>query len=181
MNSKNFIIAVAVVISFFAACFVWEARSALPGEMRKDISVGGCINGHARKPKTGACQASNVKNCDTQTSYNTYIFPCGEEGSVQLHTYCASHHSESACTESNGYILRQDQEGDYVDNSTIGGCGPKEGYKCVPGLMQSRPVTHVPTLDCPGCSIIIDEYPCKKSTTPVPNLNCGNKSDVKGC
>ena len=46
MNSKSFLFAtIFIVLSFFAICFVWEVRSALPEGGGKEIAVGACATG----------------------------------------------------------------------------------------------------------------------------------------
>ena len=56
MNSKSFLFAaVFVILSFFAICFVWEARSALPENEGKDVPVGACGGGYVYVPWNGFC------------------------------------------------------------------------------------------------------------------------------
>ena len=56
MNSKSFLTAVLVAVSFFALCFVWEMRSVLPEGGGKEIAVGACAGGQAK--------TSVVTNCE---------------------------------------------------------------------------------------------------------------------
>ena len=56
MNSKSFLFAaVLVILSFFAICFVLEARSALPENEVNDVSVGACVGGYDCIPWNGFC------------------------------------------------------------------------------------------------------------------------------
>ena len=185
MNSKNFIIAVAVVISFFAACFVWEARSALPEGGGKEIAVGACNTFVISILLPDACPPTPEISCETSIVYQTIHFDCGCEQTFPLNSGCVRPYSESACTAKNGHLTLPSEYGIYVDDTKSGNCGEKTGYYCetaYPG--QKIPLTHDFDPKCPhgSCSVEKTVYPCHRTNNRVPNLDCGTKKEVKkGC
>ena len=71
MNSRNFIVTVAVAIAFFAACFVWEARGVLSEGGGKEISVGSCNTLRTSSLLHDACSATPEVSCETSFFYQT--------------------------------------------------------------------------------------------------------------
>ena len=60
MNSKSFLTAVLVAVSFFALCFVWEMRSALPVGKNYGVTVGAC-NGFAGAYQYAGCRRNEPR------------------------------------------------------------------------------------------------------------------------
>ena len=185
MNSKNFIIAVAVVLSFFAICFVWEVRSDVPENEGKDLSVGACNTLRTSLLLPDACPPTPEKSCETSYSYQTIHFNCGCEQTFYLIAGCARPYSESACTAKDGHLAILSEEGIYVDDTKSGNCGEKTGYYCetaYPG--QKITLTHDFNSECPHGSFSVEKtvYPCLRTNNRVLNLDCGTKKEVKkGC
>ncbi len=61
MNSKCFLFAaVFVALSFFAICFVWEARFVLPVDENYDVTVGSC-NGSPGANQYAGCRRTEMR------------------------------------------------------------------------------------------------------------------------
>lgn len=184
MNSRNFIIAVAVAISFFAACFAWETRGVLRGNGGKDVSVGSCGNGNSATIISYACQATLGRFCETSSSFRTIYFNCGYHMNVELNDDCTIEYSEGACNESHGHSLVIMENGSYVDDTNWGNCGKKTAYYCkTPKEPETVRIWHGNISSCTeNCYEDVPVYPCHQSETVVPFLNCGTKNEVKnGC
>ncbi|MBQ3335681.1 MAG: hypothetical protein IJG85_08895 [Eubacteriaceae bacterium] len=185
MNSRNFIVTVAVAIAFFAACFVWEARGVLSEGGGKEISVGSCNTLRTSSLLPDACSATPEVSCETSFFYQTIHFECGCKQTFVLISGCVRPYSESACTAKDGHLASLSEEGIYVDDTKIGNCGGKNGYYCetaYPG--QNITLSHDFDPECPhgSCSKKISIYPCHQTDDQVPNLDCGTKREIKiGC
>ncbi|MBR2694424.1 MAG: hypothetical protein IKE69_09435 [Thermoguttaceae bacterium] len=182
MNSKNFIIAVAVVISFFAACFVWEMRSALPESEGKDVSVGSCAGGQARRIVINACVYKPQKECESVVLYDAPVpFRCGHDVIVEtLTSDCKHETSREPCYSSNGYSLNALDAGDYVQGNPAS-CGTTTVKECKDRITNTYPLFHRCPIDNKLRKINIDVHECFEKPNSATQESCGEKATVTGC
>lgn len=183
MNSRNFIVTVAVAISFFTACFVWETRSALPENEGKDLSVGAC-HGSRSVIFPFACPYVHEDLCHTRILYDEeYSLPCGCACIIPVrHVGCTCMEGRTACAPKNGRTLVIDAEGHEEFALEKGGCGNYDIYLYKTRAMESIPYDHS---DCPNGSpdeYEIPEYECiiDEAHSPI-DMPCGSLLTSKAC
>ncbi len=190
MNSKNFLFAaVFVILSFFAICFVWEMRSALPVDTQRDISVGACVGGQARSIRINACVSKPQQICESLVLHDVVVpFPCGHDVTVETLTGECKHETayDQPCLPSNGYYLMVSEGGDYVQGDPES-CGTREAVKCQDRVVRTYPLIHI----CPDNNnngnnnepVILQAelHECTEKPNSTTNEPCGEKATVTGC
>ena len=186
MNSKNFLFAaVFVILSFFAICFVWEARSALPENEGKDVSVGACEAGFSATTVMNECPYIPEVGCLnlTEVTYTEH-FKCGCEKSLPNHVLgCLNQSSWEKCFSFDGFRLIEDPEGHSALKNNEGACGQHKVTTCIP--VQNGWVIYyhicpynnnnVYEIKLPNINCLINS-----SVSPV-NESCGDRHSVTGC
>lgn len=190
MNSKCFLFAaIFVILSFFAICFIWEARSALPVNTQRDISVGSCVGGQAIGICLNACVSKPQQFCETTVLHNAVVpFPCGHNVIVDTLTSTCEHDAayDQPCFPSNGYYLMLLESGNYVQGDPES-CGIREGVECQDRVVGTYPLVHI----CPDNNnngnnnkpIILQAelHECTEKPNSTTYESCGEKATITGC
>ena len=160
MNSKNFLFAaVFVILSFFAICFVWEARPALPIKNVSEAKVGSCDEASGiRQNESCVRKEMRFSQRVTDVVVNGQIF--------HLCTGCELIGSVTVCSGETG-IVPEPGEGTYYLTSE-----PCTGYY-VPRSYSE--IESERLID----GVIYIEVECRY--TPGDWTNCGSKQSVGSC
>ena len=185
MNSKSFLTAVLVAVSFFALCFVWEMRSVLPEGGGKEIAVGACVGGLCAELFPDSCESKPEEPCVTRVKYDEpYTLPCGCIEILDVwRKGCSSSQGRTECHSKAGKRLLSDQDGDEVLDIEEGGCGDFTTFSCKRRIVGGIPVNHE---NCPNghsdYPFLIEEYDCIRDfSKPIIIRSCGDYQNTKGC
>ena len=186
MNSRNFIISVAVAISFFAACFAWETRSALPENEGKNLSVGACMGYCAQEYSDFKCREFASQVCREHHEYGEYVFDCTSHHSEPIPGFpisCESNVSSSGCTQRGGMVADTETSGNVSFAPRIDGCGTRTERPCIEDVVDIHTISHL----CPDNNIpYTADFPvCECCPNPNENTqttkSCGSIMEPNGC
>lgn len=184
MNSKNFLFAaVFVVLSFFAICFVWEARSALRESEVNDVSVGACVTGSISVSVPNVCHETTEEICSyTITTDYVYTLYCGCTQLLSSYTDgCTSAFEKTKCFSSAGNGLFPDSEGDAVSLMVPYGCGLCSRYECHNIAFPSIPVDHHCPKDQNDYHYLIQQKGCERDSKLYDMPSCGDRQSTTSC
>ena len=184
MNAKSFLFAaVFVVLSFFAICFVWEARSALPENEGKDVSVGACEGGYSVTLKDD-CPFQPQNLCDPKIEYDFPLILNGCKCSVvipKLYTGCTCLQGRTHCEANDGNKILPDPEGGSVPITVDNGCGPYFEFNYEVEELPSLSYPHT----CPKTGSTVTHYikrfGCKSKDENATIKFCGDRNSTTGC
>lgn len=187
MNSKSFLFAtIFIVLSFFAICFVWEVRSALPENEGKEVSVGACMGYFAQVYSDFKCREFASQVCREHREYGGYEFDCPShhtEPIPGIPISCESSVSSTGCTQRGGMVVDSETPGNVTFALVINGCGTRTERPCKEISTGNTRITHfcpdnhiTYTVDFPTCECRLDPDENNKTTK-----SCGSILEPNGC
>ena len=185
MNSKSFLFAtIFIVLSFFAICFVWEMRSALPEGGGKEIAVGACATGFKSATLKDACPFRASTVCGHKIEYNVPVTLDGCNCEVvvpSLLTGCTCTQGNTACEADDGDHLSPDTEGEAVSTVIEGGCGSYFKFYFEIEDLPSLPFSHTCPKTGKSRTCYIKRSGCKPKNENPTIKSCGDRPSTSGC